>query len=223
MAKLAVQSTYGRAWFLRYRLVIIGTMAGLLYNIWPLGYVLNRPALEQGVVSDLEAAHQPFNWFFQAGDIITSLVVLWLILAIVRQQNNDAGWRSWSVFGLGLFSLGTAYGALDALHCGVNLAICGVSSKQIFDSHDVISFVAVLGLALALYGAGLFHRQQCGHKRYTTLLLATSAAWSVTGLLFLVTCFTTKPSFMLQQIFIALSGLSVVVVAIVYGCDKSTT
>ena len=44
------------------------------YASWPLGYWLN-PVANRGLASNLEAAHQPYNWVFIAFDIVSGLLI----------------------------------------------------------------------------------------------------------------------------------------------------
>ena len=132
---------------------VLAALAGLVYNSWPLGYWLNLPVAKDGLASGLEALHQPYNWVFIAGDVVSGLLVilvcwlLWRRLSAVRSKRLlDIVLANVVVFGIG-----TIADTLLPMHCEPSLQHCPSFTVDYFLLfHGLLSIVAAFCLFVSL-------------------------------------------------------------------------
>src|ERR1039458_5373372 len=98
---------------------LLCTLAGVIYNSWPLGYVLNNQALRSGLASDLERAGQPYYWLFILGDILTGVCTIAVCAIVWFKLRSEFHSKTWvlAYIGLFLFGLFTAFASLVPSHC----------------------------------------------------------------------------------------------------------
>src|SRR5215469_5111021 len=73
----------------RVGLWLLGTIAGILYVSWPLGYWLNPAVSKESLASGLEAVGQPYSWLFVSADIVSSLLIIavcWMLWLTFRRH-----------------------------------------------------------------------------------------------------------------------------------------
>jgi hypothetical protein len=197
----------------RYQLILLGVTAAILYNDWPLGYWLNYPVAKVGLISDLEATHQPFNFLFIATDVMSSLITVIMILKIIRLPYRQTRPYSLMVGGLSIFAVGTALSALVPLNCTASIARCGLQTNQILSIHNDISSGAALGIVLSLIGCGLLYHERLDPKGYIVVLIG-SGLWAISGITFVVRSLNNLSSQIEQQLFVLLTGVAVVIIAV---------
>ncbi len=179
-------------------------LAGLLYNSWPLGYWLN-PIANRGLASNLEAAHQPYNWVFMSLDIISGLLICvasWLLLKILRQAQSLL--LMTAAAGFGLFGLLTAIDAVLPIDCVSVGGSCGpVLRDPWFILHGIFSLGSIAGLTISIMSVWLlFIRGDQVARRLRWLLHGTMFVWFSFGILTFVLILLARSSSLSQHVFI---------------------
>lgn len=144
---------------LLYRLTALATLAGIVYTSWPLGYILNPPVAHKGLASELEGLHQPYNWLFIAGDIVSSCLVIVIAWLCWRYITRQAG-RSYIVAlaGYMLFAVFTILDAALPVRCDESISRCpSYHHDHLLLIHGILSIVASVCLFIGL--ATLWLRQ----------------------------------------------------------------
>lgn len=168
----------------RSRLIIYLTLGSIvIYNSWPLSYLLNPAIAGSGLASDLEAVGQPFNWLFIIGDVISCLLLLaacGMLFARARKLNKKV---LTILTTLVVFAVTTALSALIPLNCsGSAIGACGLSASQMYSLHNLLSLVGFCGLFAGMVAAILVSKGLSNLARLSTWVLTI---WSLWGLLFL--------------------------------------
>jgi hypothetical protein len=140
---------------------VLAVLAGLVYNSWPLGYWLNPAASKAGLASGLEALHQPYNWLFISGDVLSGLLIIlacglmWHRLRAGRQHRL----LGWVLVNLVVFGLGTIADTLLPERCLPGAPACpSWRQDHLLLAHGVLSIVAAIGLFLSLVLVWRQHR-----------------------------------------------------------------
>ena len=130
-------------------------VAGLLYSSWPLGYWLN-PQADQGLASNLQALHQPYNWVFILMDItsgvLTCIACRELLAICVRSSSHrtSLGLRV-AILGAGTFALFTAIDAIMPLDCLEGSPHClAPLHNPYFVIHGLFSIGSIGGLTVSI-------------------------------------------------------------------------
>lgn len=195
-------------------------LAAVLYNSWPLGYILNNYTAHNGLASDLERVGQPYYWLFILGDILSGLCLVIACLIIKLKLRPSIHLRNWSAVYIGIFvfGLGTAIAALVPSHCAVNGTLrCGSTNTSGLGLDAIFSGIAALGLFASLIGVcslSIFNRLNAGFIRFTWLTLI---AWAGSGLMFSVFALSSGKAAeaqFIQQIFLVLCGLAFIVIGV---------
>ena len=130
-------------------LTVIAIISGISYASWPLGYLLNPAASNQGLASALEALNQPYNWVFISLDIISSMLMLYIAVKI--WQKNAQSIRS-SYIGIIItniiaFSLGTIADTILPEHCLPSSITCpNWHHDHLLLLHGIFSIIAAINL-----------------------------------------------------------------------------
>jgi hypothetical protein len=152
-----------RFWF---RMDILAVLSGILYSSWPLGPVLNPNVAHSGLASDLEGIHQPYNWLFITGDIVSSLLIMiacWFIWRRLRGR-HDKRLLGFALFNVVLFAIGTIIDAALPLRCQPTLQKCpSFKQDHLLLAHGFFSILAAFCLFVSL--AILWW-----HRRHTLLI-----------------------------------------------------
>jgi hypothetical protein len=186
-----------------YQTAMIAAIAGILYNSWPLGYVLNPKVSAHGLASELAAVGQPYNWVFIFGDVISGvliIIVTWLVWRSLREQLNTT-WLKLVLASYALFGFFTAVDALLPLRCLPTIQTCpGVSQDHILLVHGIASITA----ATALFATALtmWHVNKL-RDRYNIMNLVM-LAWALFGLMSLFFFFVPGPGYLAQHYFITI-------------------
>lgn len=167
----------------------LGVLAGLIFNSWPLGFVLDRPALHGTYLSVLEIPGRPYAHLFVACDLAVGALAVLAGLLLLHRPPVAAG--------LVMFGVGNAWGASIPINasCATSVASCGASPGQLLEPHTIASILSAAGLALALaslWQHGRWMRALTVSAGFTALLLVLSvltARWvTASQVLFLVAC-----------------------------------
>ncbi|HET8992046.1 MAG TPA: DUF998 domain-containing protein, partial [Candidatus Saccharimonadales bacterium] len=124
------------------------TLIAVIYNSWPLGYLLDNHTARFGVPSDLEDPHHPYSWVFIIGDVVSGLLLIAMSLYLARQLIAKRKKLAWTGLAFGLFMFGffTGFGAAAPDKCHGRFAAC----VQVF--HNRIS---IDGIETSLAALGL--------------------------------------------------------------------
>jgi hypothetical protein len=205
------------SWFKYQPLATLGLAAGVIYNSWPLGYLLNPQTTKNGLASALEAVNQPYNWLFVSGDVLCSLLTLIIAWGLLKDKLGNKS-AIWALGSLAAFGVMTALSALLPLSCQTDVSSCGYGLGQSFGLHDLSGAIASLGLFIAMISSlDRLKARRTLHRLGVGLLLY----WSAWGLWYLFLSFLSAGEHPLaqrvliasQQLFLILSGLIIWLVA----------
>jgi hypothetical protein len=131
-------------------IVVLAISSAILYNIWPLGYLLDPNALHHSYVSVLEVSNKPYAWLFILADILTGLLVMTVGLALWKIKLLSKRGAFWYI----LFGIATLLEAIIpiASRCAARISACGISLSQILSPHDIASIVEAVALFISLLG-----------------------------------------------------------------------
>jgi hypothetical protein len=152
---------------------VLGLLAGLLYNSWPLGFVLDRPALSGTYISVLEAPGRPHAGVFIACDLAAGAMAVVAGLLVLRHPLVATGLL---MFGTGNVLDGCI--PIDA-SCSDSVASCGTGLAQVLAPHTLASCLSAAGLGLALWSL----RHHSRWMRAVIALLAVSALFLLVSVL----------------------------------------
>jgi hypothetical membrane protein len=188
---------------------LITVAAAVLYSSWPLGYWLN-PGVNRGLASDLEAAHQPYNWIFIALDIISGLLICtasWWLLKLMKHVKLPL--LRYAVIGFGAFGLLTAIDALLPLDCVNVLNRCGsVLDDPTIIIHGIVSIGSIVGLTISIMSVWwLLARGGQAARGLRWLLNGTLIVWFGFGLITFALIVKARSSAVSQHLFITVCSL----------------
>lgn len=163
---------------------VLGGLAGVLYNAWPLGFLLDPQALPGNYISVLEVPARPHEHFFVACDLLAGLTATVVGLLLGRDPRTALGpvrpglVRAGLVrAGLVLFGVGNMLEASIPIEggCARSVAACGTGPHAVLAPHDLASIVSIAGLALALWSV----RDQVPWMRPLIVVWAASGLFMV--------------------------------------------
>jgi hypothetical membrane protein len=155
---------------------LLAALAGVTYASWLLQFAVN-PELDpvNGYVSELSASDQPYHYLFAAGDFVSGLLVIVVVVAVLRAVRPRGyalvGWISLVVFGV--FSIGDALFAMDcAPNSDTTCALHERAEKVSFahQFHSVTSACVVTAGIISLIALTVASRR---HRRWRVF-----ARWS---------------------------------------------
>lgn len=196
-------------------------LATVLYNSWPLGYMLNNRTAHSGLASDLERSGQPYSWVFVFGDILSAFCVVAVCFLILLKLRPKAHANVWGIawVGLLLFGVGTAVATVVPARCVVSATLrCGTVVGPGLGLDALFSSIAALGLFASLISAcvlSLRYRFPVSLVRLTETIVI---AWPASGLLFLAfatSSGTAVEAQLWQQISFIVDGLALLVIGLV--------
>ena len=167
---------------------LLALLAAILYNSWPLGYVLNPQVAHHSLASGLEAIHQPYNWLFVGADVVSGICILAVCSILFRAYTYTSTVIVVTLACTGIFALGTIADALLPERCVPNLMACpSFTQDHTLLLHGIVSILASIFLFVALFVAWLQERR---NLLFTTLLLG----YAVFGAISLVQAITPHQS-----------------------------
>lgn len=183
--------------------------AAVIYNIWPLAYILNPAVLNGGYISTLQATGQPYYQLFVAGDILTGLLLMILCLLLYRNELM----RKDLVAGLFIFGLTTLIAAIIpiAKSCTYSISKCGIGINSVIEPHDLMSIIGAFALLYCLYK--IYKRTRSAEKRVTKVILLS---WCITGVFLALSVTFNFLTLLSQALFLLTCGLAVIFIPI-YG------
>lgn len=208
-----------RAW----GIVSLASLLALLYCSWPLSFLLNPSVGRHDLASELEAPHQPYNWVFIALDVLSGFG---LFILCVMQYRAVARRRriKWSVICYGLFGLLAAAAALIPLNCDPTAQQCGALIKDpLILFHGLCSVLSVVALffgTILIAGTTYFH--ESAKKSWKWIAGVLLFCWVAFGVGALIEMFLAIKNNILQDFFITVCSLSVIM-TVVYVEKLSVT
>jgi hypothetical membrane protein len=124
---------------------VLGALAGIIYNSWPLGYWLNPYVARHDLASELEALHQPYNWLFISGDVLSSVLIMYLVILLWKKHQPTKSKRltTLALVNLLLFAVGTIADTLVPLHCDPSVQHCAAGlHNPLLIAHGFFSIAA---------------------------------------------------------------------------------
>jgi hypothetical protein len=194
------------------RYLFLGALAGLIYNIWPLGYLLNPGVLNrQAYVSVLEASNQPYYKLFIFFDIFCGLIMM--LVAYFMWRNKKV--KNIVIAGYFLFGLTTLLAAIMPVSCTGSVAQCGISPSQILDPHDLLNLIG----SLAFYVSLLVVSKDSIKRKVGNAYLFRSVlwVWCLCGILLVITSVISSVSLIGQSAFLIMSGVAIAIAPLSEG------
>ncbi len=202
--------------------LIAAFLASILYSSWPLGFIVNPAVSKYDYASELESAHQPYNWLFIALDIATGLVLL--VSGYMQWRKANKLTIRLSILGYVLFGVLVIAAAIAPYNCNSITQNCIAEATQpAFIIHGLSSIFSVVFLfvSLALLCKILYDRH---FYHWLALLLVVMLSWGVIGVYALVQLEEGVKSNWVQYLFITVCSLSIIVsVGLVELASKEVT
>jgi hypothetical protein len=181
-------------------------VAGLIYNSWPLGYILNPLASRRGLASELAALHQPYNWLFVLLDVLAGLLIV--AAAVLLWRRSQKLLHKIALVNFAIFGIMTAVGALVPMSCEPSLTTCpSLSHDPLLIVHGITSISASVCLFVSVCLVWWQKRQQKGAAVMSTLL----AGWTLFGLVSVYFLFMPGPGYIAQHYYITLCSVWIMV------------
>lgn len=192
--------------------------SAILYNSWPLGYLLDPNTARVGLASDLEFVGHPYYWLFILGDVLTGICAVaaaWFMLRTARDEPPDSRSRSviWAAAGLAVFGLFTAVCALLPLwHATKTFTVFKTGGGLLFGLDGLTNAIAELGILMALIAvlSKASPRKSAAKPAYVAAALV-SILWSASGIWFVVQATGSGNAHLSQQLMLIITGLAIFV------------
>lgn len=195
--------------------VALSVLAGIAYNSWPLGYLLNPLVGEHGLASELEALHQPYNWLFVLLDILSGLFVT--TVAVLLWRRTASRLYRIVLVNFALFGIFTAISAALPLKCEPSLTVCPSFTHQpLLILHGVASIASSVCLFVSVCMVWWHKRQTRGAIMMYLLLLG----WVIFGLVSAYFFFVPGPGYLAQHYYITLCSLWVMLLPFMFEQRK---
>jgi len=188
-------------------------LAGVLYNSWPLGFMLDNATAHHALASDLELIGHPYYWLFILGDLLTAacIIAAAIIARFYLWHMPDRAIRTRLLLGLVLFSVFTVASSLLPYRCSTApLALCGAIHASKIGLDAITSSLAWLGLLVSL-GSLAFSDKL--HPWMRQLVFGTLIIWLISAGLFVVTALRyANWAYFVQFALMITTGLTIVVI-----------
>jgi hypothetical protein len=191
---------HGLAWK---RLTILSIVAGIIYNSWPLGFVLNPTVAHHGLASELAGVNQPYNWVFIYGDVVSSLMMLFIVFNIwsFMMHKTKSKWLWLSLGGMVIFCITASIAALCPLQCISAIERCPTFVHNPITLLHAITSVAA-GFSVLAFVTGLWlNKKRDYFLALQFIIVFLIGSWA------LIVLFTPGTDLVAQYTFISLSSL----------------
>ena len=189
--------------------IVLAVTAAILYNTWPLGYILDPKALSDSYISVLEVSGKPYAWLFIIADILSGIVVITVGLLLYKLTSLSKR----SVLGYLVFGLATLIDAIIpiAARCEESVSACGIAPSQVLSPHDLASIAAAAGILSCLLGVRRRQRKTQNKSGYNWLSISYYL-WCITGLLLISSVVADRFTTAGQAVYLAACGIGLIVV-----------
>lgn len=188
-------------------------VAAILYSSWPLGFIFNPSVSHHDLASQLEAAHQPYNWLFVALDILTGLVLLFSGIIQWRKSPQRLALKL-SILGYMLFGFLVIAAAIAPYNCNSLIQNCAVLPRQpLFIIHGLASIFSVVFLFISLLLLCKMLVEQRFYHWLTMAGIVVILIWGVVGIdAFFQILYDVKRNLVtIEDLFITLCSISIVI------------
>ncbi|HSX00388.1 MAG TPA: DUF998 domain-containing protein [Patescibacteria group bacterium] len=193
--------------------VWLGVLAALLYNSWPLAFLLNPAVGKHALASQLEAPHQPYDWLFVALDVLTGVVIAGVALLQLRVRKHTTLLIA-AVVCYVIFGVFVAGAALIPLSCDPQVDACGpLLRNPSIVAHGFMSIASVISLLVGLVLVAQAMYVARAARILQLLFAATMACWLGFGIGSLAELWLhVRGNNLLQDFFITVCSISVALV-----------
>jgi hypothetical protein len=190
--------------------ISLAVSAAVLYNIWPLGYLLDPDALHNCYFSSLEVNGKPYAWLFMLGDILTGIVVVAIVLIIRKLKLSNRV----SLIGLAVFGLATLFDAIIPIssRCEQSISACGISLSQVLSIHDIASIAAAIGMFMGLLSSKRRFRRDNLNPGIYKWLSYIFWLWCIAGIFLIISVVIDDFTTISQALFLIAYGLGLVAI-----------
>jgi hypothetical protein len=186
-------------------LTIITIAAGFIYNSWPLGYILNPP-VAHALASNLEGVHQPYNWVFIGGDVISSVMLIAVCAYLIKRYAKGRAWLKIVTISSVLFSIFTIVDAALPLKCVAVTEDCpSFTHDPLLFVHGVVSILASVFLFVAIF----YLWRQLPRSWYLQTILV---GYILFGIFSLIDALTPGKGVLSQHFYITLCSVCIAVI-----------
>ena len=195
------------------------SLAAVIYNSWPLGYLLDKATARYGVASDLEDPNHPYAWLFITCDVITALILVGLSMYLYMNRPKMNHRYIWISLCLGLLTFGffTGFGAAAPDRCyGIGSACFKVLNNSV-SVDGLETSLAGFGLLLALFSSACL--SYFFTKRYILIYWLTFAGYFASGSLLFHSVSLNMNAHSIEQVYLVLCGVGLILVGVV--ADKA--
>jgi hypothetical protein len=197
--------------------LIVFTLSAIMYNSWPLGYILNPKTAHIALASDLNGVGQPFYWLFILGDVLVGTGLLAISILLFFKLRNELWSNAWLVVFVGvlLFGVFTATSAASTNSClPGHFNMCATIDNKTFGADGLESALAAVGLLVSLIGINLMSVHFKLSKRLMLVSQVMLLAWPLSGLIFLWAADVNDNIRLAQHALLIISGLSLFVIGL---------
>jgi len=190
-------------------IVLLGTVAAVLYCSWPLGYVLNPIVAHGAFASQLEASHEPYDWLFISFDILSGVILF--AGGLVQWAKTKSLTIRFSIAGYMIFAVLVIVAAILPDGCSSSSTACySVAHSPSSVIHGLASVASVIALlaSIVLILTALFGHHVSHWAK--VIILSVLFCWSLVGLLALAEYHRTAEN-LVQYAFITVCSASLVV------------
>jgi len=196
--------------------ILLSGLAGLIYNSWPLGFILDPVVARYNQASQLETIGHPYYQFFIACDVISSLLVILSAILILLRFTKKIELKLIAI-GLIAFGIFTITTSLLPAKCTITSYFrCGVGYAHGVGLDLIFSSLAILGLMLSLSALlRLLINAHLIKAAFGYLFVAITALWILALFFFSLLAIKQVPAAnIVQYVELTLAGLELVILAI---------
>jgi hypothetical protein len=197
-------------------IILLCGAAGVIYNSWPLGFILDPLVAKNNQASQLETTGHPYYQLFIACDVISSLLLITCAVLIWLYFTKKLEFRLIAI-GLVAFGVFTSIASLLPAKCSISSYLrCGAGYNYGIGLDLVFSSLAILGLLLALSGMlQSLNRAELLKARVGIIITVTTVFWIISLLAFSVLAIEqVHAAIIVQYIELTLAGIAMVMLAI---------
>jgi hypothetical protein len=181
------------------KLSLISIAAGIIYNSWPLGLIVNPIIAKHGQASQLAATNQPYNWVFRYGDVVSGLLMVFIcfILVVNDRKAIDTYRLKLSLLLIIGFAVFASIAAVVPVQCLSALRECpSFIHNKITLVHAITSVIGPSCLYLSML---MFWKN--GQNRFLNIQLII---FGIAGLITFILQFVPGSDVIVQDIFICI-------------------
>lgn len=160
------------------RVGLLVVTASVLYNSWPLGYILDPAVGRHALASELQAPHHPYNWLFILTDVLAGIIVIGIgAYQFKRFMFRHGRLTAACIMGFGLL---VALAAITPLRCDPTTTACGpLLHHPVIVLHGFASVASVVMLFIALVVSLRVAQQRGALSPTMAILMLLLLSWLI--------------------------------------------